>query len=356
MEKSLINKFKIAGLGAGITCLLFSSGFLVLFTPFPAYFVSTVYGKKLGRWTIMLSVLAACCLYLLALPLLYGLAENWSLAKVIYILPGAGLAGYFNIQSAMIFGLMYLIYFMSFAVLFSEGLDRSWSLFKWFGVSVSASVGFLLIIYLIVEFMGVSVSTSLKAYMTEILNEVIQAQESAGIDGVKIFALKSAAPSIIATAIRIIPSILFLIGIAVAFLNFLLANWLIKVPGRFAHFGEVKTSSIPFIFVWGLIGAGFLYFANAYYLNNELLKIVLLNGLLVLSGLYFIQGLLVFLYYFAKLKVRFIRFMFYALMIVFFQFIAPAIAIIGVMDLWFDFRRLNKTKEINKSKRSIPWK
>lgn len=342
-----ISKLKIAGVAACVTCLLYSSGLLVVFTPFPLYFVSVVYGKKIGRLTAFVSLLIAVVLYIVALPLFHGLADKWPLAKLVFLIPGAGLVDFFNIGSAQYFGLLYLLYFLLFGYLFSEGAHKKWPISTWFAVSVGATFALLALAVLALRFAGVPVFDEMQRYMQSVLDELVTAQESAGLTSDRIFALKKNATEIVKFSTGIIPAVVLLIGLMVAVINQMLARWMIRTPAGIAHFSDVNRYSIPGYFLWITIILGFSFYIENYIYHSAWLRYLSLNGLIVCAGIYFLQGLIIVSFYTGRFKGRFLRAMVYIMIFMMFQVMAPIIALMGFLDLWFNFRRL-KAKEINK--------
>lgn len=341
-------EIKISFIAACVTCLLYSSGFLVIFTPFPIYFVFTMYGKKIANITVFMTFAASLAVYLVLMPAFYESLGSWSLKELVYLIPGAAMTDIFSLKSAQIVGLFYLCYFILFGYFFGEGLSRKWSLNKWFSVSVGGTFLLMITIFIVLNIMGMNISGGLRAYMHSVLNELIAAQESAGVSGERIFAVKRNAQAIIDFSLGIMPAVAFLLGLVVAAANFLLAKWVIKIPPRFAHFGKIKHYTVPPYFIWASIALGFIFFVERYALHSNVLKYIVLNGLIALSGIYFIQGLMIVSFYVKKLRSRLFKFLVYFTMIMFIQIAAPILVIIGFADLWIDFRRLMGKEISNK--------
>lgn len=340
--------WKVASIAAGITCLLYSSGFLVFFTPFPLLFVSIMYGRVVSRRTILLSVVVAVVLYAIVLPAMVGLSEKWSLAKMIFILPGAGLTEMFNLKSAFIFGLVYFLYFMIFGFLFSEGVEKKWPIVKWGAVPIGMSLAFVLVVFVVLTLAGVNVIGELLNYMKTVLNEVVAIQEQNGTPSDKIFLIKQNTEQIASFSVSVIPAVLFLVGLLIVAMNQFLARFMVRIPGRFSHFGDVYMLSAPQFLVWFVIAFGFAFFAEKYLVHSDALRIVALNGLIAAAGLYLIQGFLVIAYYLREFKLRWMKTLTYVLIFMFFQAVAPVLILTGFVDLWVDFRKKVRKKDINK--------
>ena len=89
--------------------------------------------------------------------------------------------------------------------------------------------------------------------------------------------------------------------------------------------------------VWGVIGCGL-----ALFLPNASIKIIGLNGLLILMSVYFFQGIAIVSFYFKKKQFpRIIRIFLYTLIAVQ-QLVLLAVIGLGFFDMWFNFRKLGK--------------
>jgi hypothetical protein len=346
---------KIAAIAACVTGLLFCSGFLVIFTPFPLYFVMMLYGKNARFKALLFTFAGALIAYLVVFPVMYGHVGDWSLAKMVYLVPGAGIAEKFSLAGAQLVGLIYLTYFLLFGFLFGEALQRKWALGTLFSVSVGSTFAFLVIASAVLMLGGVDIVGTLHNYMSAMLTEIINTQDAAGINSESVFALKQNAGDIVGFSMAIIPAVVFLTGLIVAFANYVLGRWLVKAPLKFAHLKDLTHYCLPHYIVWVAIMLGFGYFADNYFLHNRALHFVTINGLIALSGVYFLQGILIVAFYLRRMKGRIIKLLMFATLMMFIQVSAPIIALIGFADLWIDFRRLVRKKEIP-NQRSVTWK
>jgi uncharacterized protein YybS (DUF2232 family) len=93
----------------------------------------------------------------------------------------------------------------------------------------------------------------------------------------------------------------------------------------------------PEYLVWGVIGCGL-----ALFIPNASIKIIGLNGLLILMSVYFFQGIAIVSFYFNKKQFpRIIRIFLYTLIAVQ-QLVLLAVIGLGFFDMWFNFRKLAK--------------
>ena len=113
-----------------------------------------------------------------------------------------------------------------------------------------------------------------------------------------------------------------------------------RLPRQFAV-GDFRGFRNPDHLVWVLIAAGF-----AMLLQNGLVTGVALNVLIVTSTLYFFQGLAIVSYFFNKLATpSFVRTLFY-LFLTFQPYLAIGVAVLGVFDLWGNFRIPRKPQNL----------
>ena len=105
----------------------------------------------------------------------------------------------------------------------------------------------------------------------------------------------------------------------------------------YPDFGPLNLWKAPEYLVWGVIGCGLSLF-----LPNTAIKVIGLNGLLILMTVYFFQGIAIVSFYFDKKRLpRFVRVFLYTL-IALQQLILLAVIGLGFFDLWVNFRRSGK--------------
>lgn len=96
---------------------------------------------------------------------------------------------------------------------------------------------------------------------------------------------------------------------------------------------------LPESLVWAFIGAGILYLTNWSWLQA-----VGLNVLIVLIGLYFLQGLSIAALLFQRFHLPRFLVALSVLLLLFQPFLALVVAGLGLFDVWFAFRRLSLPK------------
>jgi hypothetical protein len=89
--------------------------------------------------------------------------------------------------------------------------------------------------------------------------------------------------------------------------------------------------------VWGLIFFGFLYF-----IKNDYTSFVALNGLIIFMAVYFFSGLCIVNHFFKTRKIPiFVQGMIYFIIILMNE-LKFVLVILGVLNIWFDFRKIKK--------------
>jgi len=138
--------------------------------------------------------------------------------------------------------------------------------------------------------------------------------------------------------VTIIPALISASTLFVAWISILLAKpVLVSRSLNYPDFGPLVLWKAPEYLVWGVIGCGL-----ALFLPHTAIKVIGINGLLILMTVYFFQGIAIVSFYFDKKRLpRFVRVFLYTL-IALQQLILLAVIGLGFFDLWVNFRRLGK--------------
>jgi uncharacterized protein YybS (DUF2232 family) len=115
-----------------------------------------------------------------------------------------------------------------------------------------------------------------------------------------------------------------------------MARSLLKRRGLFfPAFGVLNLWKAPDSLVWVLIGCGGLLM-----LPGSTLKIIGVNGLLVLLMIYFFQGIAIVSFFFEKKQFpRLLRIFFYSLIAIQ-QIVLLVVIGLGLFDIWLNFRKI----------------
>jgi len=138
--------------------------------------------------------------------------------------------------------------------------------------------------------------------------------------------------------VTIIPALVSTSTLFVTWISILIAKpVLISRSLYYPDFGPLKLWKAPDYLVWVVIGCGL-----ALFLPIPVIKVIGLNGLLILMTVYFFQGIAIVSYYFNKKRFpKILRVFLYTLMALQ-QLILLAVIGLGFFDLWINFRRLGK--------------
>jgi uncharacterized protein YybS (DUF2232 family) len=134
----------------------------------------------------------------------------------------------------------------------------------------------------------------------------------------------------------VITSTLFLIWACLIIIRPLLVFRNLGYP----DFGPLNQWKAPEYLVWAVIGCGLMLL-----IPDTSLKLLGINGLLILVTVYFFQGIAIVAFFFDKKKFpRFVRFILYSL-IALQQLLLLVVIGMGFFDVWINFRKLRPVKE-----------
>jgi uncharacterized protein YybS (DUF2232 family) len=121
----------------------------------------------------------------------------------------------------------------------------------------------------------------------------------------------------------------------------MLSKPLLKTKNLFyPDFGQLNLWKTPEYLVWIAIACGILLL-----IPDRAVRLMGINGIIILMTIYFFQGMAIVSFYFAKKQFpRLLRFFLYSLIAIW-QVILLIVVILGFFDIWFNFRKL----EIKKS-------
>jgi uncharacterized protein YybS (DUF2232 family) len=146
---------------------------------------------------------------------------------------------------------------------------------------------------------------------------------------------------IVYIALRILPSIVIVATLFLVWSNLLLARRLFQSKRLFyPDFGKLNHWKAPERFVWIAIGSGILLF-----FGHPVLTMIGINGLIVMTMIYFFQGIAIVSFYFEKKQFpRLLRILLYGL-IAMQQLLLLLVIVAGFFDIWINFRRERKVAD-----------
>lgn len=204
---------------------------------------------------------------------------------------------------------------------------------------IIAAVVFIVTGLVFVILDGLRVNLSLweimKIYMTRYFEANIQIYSQIDPSSEQIAAIKENSARIVNILLLLLPGLSLVSTSLLVLINLFAAKHLFhKFSLPFPDFGDLTQWRVPEKLIWLPIGAGFILL-----LPWEPTKIAGLNILILLLPLYVLNGLAVAEFFQKKLKVSlFFRLLFY-LMIFAVPYVIIAACIVGLVDVWFDFRK-----------------
>jgi uncharacterized protein YybS (DUF2232 family) len=137
--------------------------------------------------------------------------------------------------------------------------------------------------------------------------------------------------------VRMLPALTVASAMFTAWLNLLISRPLFRFGGLvYPDFNPLNRWKAPEPLVWAAVGSGILLL-----LPITWVKLLGLNGLIVLMTVYFFQGIAVMAFFFEKKSFPpLLRFMLYSLVAIQ-QILLLAVIGCGFFDMWINFRKLN---------------
>ena len=185
---------------------------------------------------------------------------------------------------------------------------------------------------------GEGVFTIVSNYVAKNLELTLVLYQSMGMSQENVQLISQSLDKIQHVLVTIIPALVSTSTLFVAWISILLAKpVLISRSLHYPDFGPLNLWMAPDYLVWVVIGCGL-----AVFLPIPVIKVIGLNGLLILMTVYFFQGIAIVSYYFNKKRFpKILRIFLYTLMALQ-QLILLAVIGLGFFDLWINFRRLGK--------------
>lgn len=200
----------------------------------------------------------------------------------------------------------------------------------------SVLVSGLVILLIYSNIAGRDIAVMISDYVKQNLELTMVLYQSMGMSEESIRVISNSLDAIQYVLVRIIPALVVISTFFVAWTTLLLIRPLLKKKSLFfPAFGSLQQWRSPEILVWGVIGCGLLLL-----FPSKAIKVLALNGLLILMPVYFFQGIAIVSHFFNKKKFpRFVRLFLYGL-IALQQLFLIAVIGVGFFDIWLNFRKL----------------
>lgn len=301
--------------GIAITSILFAAsikspvlGFFCTFlVPLPTFFYRSKFGRKIG----------------IAVP-------GFTIIAMIIILGGFTFDVFFFIELLLI------------GFVLSELIELKLSIEKTFIyaciVVLSSSI---LVVLFYSNITGIQVGSLVSTYIVKNLELTLELYKNMGMPEENIHMISSSMESFQYVLIRIFPALAIASTLFIIWTSLMLAKPLLKTKNLFyPDFGQLNLWKTPEYLVWIAIACGILLL-----IPDRAVRLMGINGIIILMTIYFFQGMAIVSFYFAKKQFpRLLRFFLYSLIAIW-QVILLIVVILGFFDIWFNFRKL----EIKKS-------
>lgn len=230
----------------------------------------------------------------------------------------------------------YLLALIGMGAIIGYGSRNQWSPEKTIGVSSLLVIG-------IAGLFSILVFSETKGEMVRLIEQDLQGAISAtlkqfGSSSVETQELERDLLDAVPLIVRIIPGVFISCTLGISWLNFLISRRFCRAVGIESCIREKLTLwKTPEFIVWFVIAGGLMSL-----LPMGDLKLLGLNLLIVIGTIYFFQGLAIVSFYFEKWKMPFFVKGFVYAVLFLQQFALMATAVLGLFDVWFDFRKLVK--------------
>ena len=337
----------------GASVLLYMSGFFILWTPWPLLYR---FSRAGGTAFIVAVVAAFAGLFVIYNALLVAHSGDPSLWARMVVPPGFGFKDYFGDQLVVGFGLLYFAYYGAIAGLLGLADRDQWSIERSVGLAV---MGPLLLAVLtggiLVIFLQVDIAVEVRGYLSHLMQKIVELGGTAGVPSQDLRFIASRRDEIAEQVLHMLPAGIVIGTLVTVWCNILLARiWRVGKSAEqarplFGHFGDLSQWRLPERFIWILIVAGLAYFIDFYGSGTEtdagsLIGIFATNVLWIGGAIYFFQGLAIVSFFVQRRASFWVKIAAYGLFLLFFQVMAVLVAVLGVFDIWFNFRRAAEKK------------
>ena len=201
-------------------------------------------------------------------------------------------------------------------------------------------IGAIASLFVFSSLSGQKLFTILTQYVDRNLELSLVLYQSLGMSDENLRLIQGSLDKIQYVLVRIIPALTIASTLLVIWINILVSKALLK--GKFRlhpDYEKLNRWQAPDFLVWAVIGCGLLMLFPA-----SAAKLLGINVLLIAMTIYFFQGMGIVSFFFEKKKVpRPFKILLYSL-IALQQLALIAVIGIGLFDMWFNFRKLEKTK------------
>jgi hypothetical protein len=329
------NSSKAILISALVTCALFFSGFLVILTPLPLMYATVTRGRDAGTFAAVLSAICVAAVYLFALP-----QSGAATGALAYLpAPGLGLAGFMPAGFVPTFGIGYFAFFVAMSFAFSWGAEKRLPLATWCGYALLAGTGAIVAFIIVAKlFCDGSLIEGANAFILHVLGQIVSTNQSSGFQNAQLMFLTDNTERVAHSILEVLPALMFVYAVIAVAINAVLGRKFIKVRNSMVRVPSVIRFRLSDWLIWALIASGGIFFLNSYFIHSAPLRTAALNGLIGMGVLYFLQGMAVTAYFLQRIKFTLVRTIAYIAIIIFLQTVSVALVVLGIADVWADFR------------------
>ena len=285
-------------------------------------------------------VLGFFCTFLVPLPTLFYRSKFGR--KIGIAVPGFTIIALIIILGRFSFDVFFFIELLLIGFVLSELIELKLSIEKTF-IYACTVVLFSSILFVLFysNITGIQVGSLVSAYIIKNLELTLELYKNIGMPEENIHMISSSMESFQYVLIRIIPALAIALTLFIIWTSLMLAKPLLKTKNLFyPDFGLLNLWKAPEYLVWITISCGILLL-----IPDKAVRLMGINGILILMTIYFFQGMAIVSFYFEKKQFpRLLRFFLYSLVAIQ-QVFLLIVVILGFFDIWFNFRKL----EIKKS-------
>lgn len=284
-------------------------------------------------------VLGFFCTFLVPLPTLFYRSKFGR--KIGIAVPGFTIIALIFILGRFSFDVFFFIELLLIGFVLSELIELKLSIEKTFFYACTVVLfSSILFVLFYSNITGMQIGSLVSAYIVKNLELTLELYRNIGMPEENIHMISSSMESFQYVLIRIIPALAIALTLFIIWTSLMLAKPLLQTKNLFyPDFGRLNLWKAPEYLVWITISCGILLL-----IPDKAVRLMGINGILILMTIYFFQGMAIVSFYFEKKQFpRLLRFFFYSLIAIQ-QVILLIVVILGFFDIWFNFRKLELKK------------
>ena len=266
---------------------------------------------------------------------------RWGSPLAFWVPGGAALLGYGVLAYLnAVQSLPYLLEMLLLGLLLGLGMRRGWSVERTAGTASGLAFAVGLVVFWVSYGGGAETATSLEQDLRDAVGMLLQQYGAASADKQLV---EESLQKMLPFLLKLLPGAALASTLMACWLNLLGAKRYCRVRQLpLPTWPDWSQWKAPEVLVWVVIASGVLLL-----LPFNFLKIAGLNALMVGGVIYLFQGLAIVSYYFDRWKLpQIFRAAAYGIILIQ-QFFTLGAMLLGLFDIWFDFRRLSRGTTTN---------